>query len=103
MLIKLAFKPSTNKASDKEGNPGTEMVPFPTHALPICYCLNASIVSNHVSMDEQIELWHERLGHMNFRDLRGWGCIKKGKGDLIGDTYPKAKPAPKERKEELLM
>ena len=29
MLIKLAFKPSTNKALDKEGNPGTEMVPFP--------------------------------------------------------------------------
>ena len=29
MLIKLAFKPSTSKALDKEGNPGTEMVPFP--------------------------------------------------------------------------
>ncbi|KAK0587330.1 hypothetical protein LWI29_021082 [Acer saccharum] len=38
-----------------------------------CYCLEASIVSNHVSMDEQIELWHERLGHMNFRDLRTLG------------------------------
>src|ERR1700722_12281182 len=33
MLIKLAFKPSTNKALDKEGNPGTEMVPFPTTFL----------------------------------------------------------------------
>src|ERR1700721_2974674 len=33
MLIKLAFKPSTNKASDKEGNPGTEMVPFHTTFL----------------------------------------------------------------------
>ncbi|KAK0582032.1 hypothetical protein LWI29_020660 [Acer saccharum] len=44
-----------------------------------CYCLEASIVSNHVSMDEQIELWHERLGHMNFRDLRTLGkfnCVR---------------------------
>src|SRR5579862_2697824 len=30
MLIKLAFKPSTNKALDNEGNPGTEIVPFLT-------------------------------------------------------------------------
>ncbi|KAK0584122.1 hypothetical protein LWI29_007953 [Acer saccharum] len=44
-----------------------------------CYCLEARIVSNHVSMDEQIELWHERLGHMNFRDLRTLGkfnCVR---------------------------
>src|SRR5579862_2626667 len=44
-----------------------------------CYCLEASIVSNHVSMDEQIELWHERLGHVNFRDLRTLGkfnCVR---------------------------
>ncbi|KAK0594161.1 hypothetical protein LWI29_037881 [Acer saccharum] len=30
-------------------------------------------------MDEQIELWHERLGHMNFRDLRTLGkfnCVR---------------------------
>ncbi|KAK0594664.1 hypothetical protein LWI29_010466 [Acer saccharum] len=44
-----------------------------------CYCLEARIVSNHVSMHEQIELWHERLGHMNFRDLRTLGkfnCVR---------------------------
>ncbi|KAK0571320.1 hypothetical protein LWI29_014080 [Acer saccharum] len=44
-----------------------------------CYCLEARIVSNNVSMDEQIELWHERLGHMNFRDLRTLGkfnCVR---------------------------
>ncbi|KAK0594043.1 hypothetical protein LWI29_032338 [Acer saccharum] len=44
-----------------------------------CYCLEARIVSNHVSMDEQIEVWHERLGHMNFRDLRTLGkfnCVR---------------------------
>ncbi|KAK1553149.1 hypothetical protein Q3G72_029697 [Acer saccharum] len=44
-----------------------------------CYCLEARIVSNYVSMDEQIELWHERLGHMNFRDLRTLGkfnCVR---------------------------
>ncbi|KAI9196517.1 hypothetical protein LWI28_024592 [Acer negundo] len=35
-----------------------------------CYCLEARIVSCNMSKDEQIELWHERLGHMNFRDLR---------------------------------
>ena len=29
MLIKLAFKPSTNKALDNEGNPGTKIVSFP--------------------------------------------------------------------------
>ncbi|KAI9174595.1 hypothetical protein LWI28_019781 [Acer negundo] len=34
------------------------------------YCLEASIVSCNVSKEVQIELWHERLGHMNFRDLR---------------------------------
>src|SRR5579862_5242592 len=33
MLIKLAFRPSTYKASDKEGNPGTKMVSFPTTFL----------------------------------------------------------------------
>ncbi|KAK0594111.1 hypothetical protein LWI29_025215 [Acer saccharum] len=30
-------------------------------------------------MDEQVELWHERLGHMNFRDLRTLGkfeCVR---------------------------
>ena len=44
-----------------------------------CYCLEAIIVSNNVSKDEQIELWHERLGHMNFRDLRTLGkfnCVR---------------------------
>ncbi|KAK0581121.1 hypothetical protein LWI29_010208 [Acer saccharum] len=44
-----------------------------------CYCLEARIVSNIVSMDGQIELWHERLGHMNFRDLRTLGkfnCVR---------------------------
>ncbi|KAK0594174.1 hypothetical protein LWI29_024006 [Acer saccharum] len=44
-----------------------------------CYCLEARIVSNNVSMDEQVELWHERLGHMNFRDLRTLGkfeCVR---------------------------
>jgi hypothetical protein len=44
-----------------------------------CYCLEARIVSNNVSKDEQIELWHERLGHMNFRDLRTLGkfeCVR---------------------------
>ncbi|KAK1565465.1 hypothetical protein Q3G72_027340 [Acer saccharum] len=44
-----------------------------------CYCLEASIVSNNVSLDEQIELWHERLGHMNFQDLRILGkfnCVR---------------------------
>ncbi|KAI9195124.1 hypothetical protein LWI28_011959 [Acer negundo] len=35
-----------------------------------CYCLEARVVSCNMSKDEQIELWHERLGHMNFRDLR---------------------------------
>ncbi|KAI9192328.1 hypothetical protein LWI28_021322 [Acer negundo] len=35
-----------------------------------CYCLEARIVSNNVSKEEQVELWYERLGHMNFRDLR---------------------------------
>ena len=35
-----------------------------------CYCLEARIVSNNVFKDEQIDLWHERLGHMNYRDLR---------------------------------
>ncbi|KAI9153139.1 hypothetical protein LWI28_006603 [Acer negundo] len=35
-----------------------------------CYCLKARVVSCNMSKDEQIELWHERLGHMNFRDLR---------------------------------
>ncbi|KAK4844873.1 hypothetical protein QYF36_025446 [Acer negundo] len=35
-----------------------------------CYCLKARIVSQNVSKDEQVKLWHERLGHMNFRDLR---------------------------------
>ena len=34
-----------------------------------CYCLKARIVSNNVFMDEQIKLWHERLGHMNYRHL----------------------------------
>ncbi|KAK4857018.1 hypothetical protein QYF36_023722 [Acer negundo] len=44
-----------------------------------CYCLEVRIVSNNVSMDEQFELWHERLGHMNFRDLRTLGkfnCVR---------------------------
>ncbi|KAI9161207.1 hypothetical protein LWI28_015428 [Acer negundo] len=35
-----------------------------------CYCLEARIVSNNVSKEEQVELWHERLSHMNFRDLQ---------------------------------
>ena len=35
-----------------------------------CYFLKARIVLNNVSMEEQIELWHERLGHMNYWDLR---------------------------------
>ena len=35
-----------------------------------CYCLKARIVSCNLSKDEQIELWHERLGHMNCCDLR---------------------------------
>ncbi|KAI9162620.1 hypothetical protein LWI28_029000 [Acer negundo] len=35
-----------------------------------CYCLEARIVSNNVSKEKQVELWLERLGHMNFRDLR---------------------------------
>ncbi|KAK4837986.1 hypothetical protein QYF36_010150 [Acer negundo] len=35
-----------------------------------CYRLKARIVSNNVSKEEEVELCHERLGHMNFRDLR---------------------------------
>ncbi|KAI9184798.1 hypothetical protein LWI28_001148 [Acer negundo] len=43
------------------------------------YCLEARIVLNNVSMDEQIKLRHERLGHMNFRDLQTLGklnCVR---------------------------
>ncbi|KAK1550932.1 hypothetical protein Q3G72_027164 [Acer saccharum] len=35
-----------------------------------CYCLEARVVSCNVSKNEQIELWHKKLGHMNYRDLR---------------------------------
>ncbi|KAK0572540.1 hypothetical protein LWI29_033180 [Acer saccharum] len=35
-----------------------------------CYCLEAKVVSCNMSKDEQIKLWLERLGHMNYRDLR---------------------------------
>ncbi|KAK1550642.1 hypothetical protein Q3G72_022402 [Acer saccharum] len=35
-----------------------------------CYCHEARVVSCNLYKDVQIELWHKRLGHMNYRDLR---------------------------------
>ncbi|KAK0594592.1 hypothetical protein LWI29_008542 [Acer saccharum] len=61
------------------GLPSLSNALFGMRSSDNCYCLEARIVSNHVSMDEQIELWHERLGHMNFRDLRTLGkfnCVR---------------------------
>ena len=34
-----------------------------------CYCVSISI-SCHLSNVEQIELWHQRLGHINYKDLK---------------------------------
>ncbi|KAL5549566.1 hypothetical protein UlMin_004797 [Ulmus minor] len=34
-----------------------------------CYCVSISI-SCHLSNIEQIELWHQRLGHINYKDLK---------------------------------
>ncbi|KAK0570630.1 hypothetical protein LWI29_004098 [Acer saccharum] len=35
-----------------------------------CYCLESNLISCNLSTSEQIEVWHQRLGHMNYRDLK---------------------------------
>ena len=45
-----------------------------------CYCLNVSSISCNLSNLEQGELWHQRLGHMNFKDMKKIGAIEAVKG-----------------------
>ena len=35
-----------------------------------CYCLESNLISCNLSTSEQVEVWHQRLGHMNYRDLK---------------------------------
>ncbi|KAL5849177.1 hypothetical protein ACOSQ4_007190 [Xanthoceras sorbifolium] len=44
------------------------------------YCIDVKTLKCNLTNHEQVELWHQRLGHLNFKDLKKLGKMKAVRG-----------------------